>query len=169
MPANLKAPSGLKWPKGSPQIWDYLFYLDFEIPGHYTPDQKRRLWDNLSEFSLWQRSLGIFLMPSLRDLAPQGLRTALGVETTGRAELEEDARRATDACMRGREASLPAGGAELLHRLDQLAALLQPHLVPGKVAGLAAPEAEAAEERREGERLRSHGLSVPRRPATCHR
>ena len=61
VPAGLKAPEGLNWLMGGPQVWEYLFYLDFEIPAHYDDKKKKLLWENLSEFSIWRRSLGFIL------------------------------------------------------------------------------------------------------------
>lgn len=53
-----KSPAGL--PLGTARLWDYLFYVDYEVPPQQTAQEHDRLWASLSEFSLWQRDLGAY-------------------------------------------------------------------------------------------------------------
>lgn len=59
--AGHRAPPGL--PTGLARLWDYLFYVDYAVPAGHTEQAEARLWEALSEFSLWQRDFGAY--PSL--------------------------------------------------------------------------------------------------------
>ncbi|CAE8651825.1 unnamed protein product, partial [Polarella glacialis] len=58
MAAGLRSPPGL--PNGTARLWDYLFYVEFAVPPGQTKAIDNRLWENLSEFSLWQRDFGSY-------------------------------------------------------------------------------------------------------------
>mmetsp|Transcript_11365 Transcript_11365/g.28648 ORF Transcript_11365/g.28648 Transcript_11365/m.28648 type:complete len:358 (-) Transcript_11365:76-1149(-) len=53
-----RAPPGL--PAGTARLWDYLFYVDYAVPPGHSTEESTRLWDALSEFSLWQRDFGAY-------------------------------------------------------------------------------------------------------------
>jgi len=52
------APPGL--PPGTARLWDYLFYVDYTVPPGQTKEEESKLWESVSEFSLWQRDLGTY-------------------------------------------------------------------------------------------------------------
>lgn len=56
--SGLRAPPGL--PTGIARLWDYLFYVDYAVPSGHTEAADARLWEALSEFSLWQRDFGSY-------------------------------------------------------------------------------------------------------------
>lgn len=53
--AGHRAPPGL--PMG---LWDYLFYVDYLVPPEQTAEAGAKLWEALSEFSLWARDFGAY-------------------------------------------------------------------------------------------------------------
>jgi len=53
-----RAPPGL--PASTVRLWDYLFYVDYGVPPGQTPEESARLWEALSEFSLWAKDLGTY-------------------------------------------------------------------------------------------------------------
>jgi len=53
-----RAPPGL--PAGTARLWDYIFYVDYGVPPGHTAEENKRLWDSLTEFSLWQRDFGAY-------------------------------------------------------------------------------------------------------------
>jgi len=56
--------AGSHAPPGMPQemvaLWNYLFYLDYEVSPTATDESNTRLWNALQDFSSWQRDFGIY-------------------------------------------------------------------------------------------------------------
>lgn len=45
---------------GSTFLFDFLLHIDFEVPPWQTDEEAARLWEALTEFSVWQRDFGSY-------------------------------------------------------------------------------------------------------------
>lgn len=64
-------PQGL--PPGLGCLWEYLFYVEYTVPAGFTEEASKRLWESLSEFSVWQRDFGTY--PSMVTSAARQTRS----------------------------------------------------------------------------------------------